>query len=288
MKFGLFISCAALLSACSSGSFSPDKGKLLATGGVSQIEGAGGGGLSTWSLITGYGTDKSYGGNTHYTQAEFQDFQLRSYGAAVGIKNRVEFSYNKQEFDTGETGPRLGLREGFTFSQDIYGAKIRVLGDAVYGQDSWVPQVSVGAQYKKASEGDLLTALGAENDSGADVYVSGTKLFLDKSLILGGTLRGTKANHFGLLGFGGDENNNYSLEIEATAAYLVSKNVVICADYRSKPDNLGFAEENDSTAAYIAYFPSKNISITAAYVDAGRVALQGRQSGAYGSLQIGF
>ena len=143
-------------------------------------------------------------------------------------------------------------------------------------------------RYKKASEGDLLTALGAENDSGVDFYVAGTKLLLDKSLILGATLRGTKANQFGLLGFGGDENNNYSLEVEATAAYLVSKNVVIGADYRTKPDNLGFAEEDDAKAAYIAYFPSKNISITAAYVDAGKIALQGRQSGAYGSLQVGF
>ena len=165
---------------------------------------------------------------------------------------------------------------------------VRVLGDAVYNQDSWVPQVSVGAQYKKASEGDLLNALGAENDSGVDFYVSGTKVLLDKSLILGGTLRGTKANQFGLLGFGGDLNGDYSLEVEATAAYMVSKNVVIGADYRSKPNNLGFAEEDDSAAAYIAFFPSKNLSVTAAYVDAGKVALQGKQSGAYGSLQIGF
>ena len=33
-----------------------DGGKLLATGGVSQVEGAGGGGLANWALITGYGT----------------------------------------------------------------------------------------------------------------------------------------------------------------------------------------------------------------------------------------
>ena len=34
----------------------PDQGKLLATGGVSQVEGAGGGGLVPWALITGYGS----------------------------------------------------------------------------------------------------------------------------------------------------------------------------------------------------------------------------------------
>jgi len=36
--------------------------RLLATGGVSQIEGAGGGGLTPWALITGYGTDAQIGG----------------------------------------------------------------------------------------------------------------------------------------------------------------------------------------------------------------------------------
>ena len=34
-----------------------DQGKLLATGGVSQVEGAGGGGLGAWALISGYGSD---------------------------------------------------------------------------------------------------------------------------------------------------------------------------------------------------------------------------------------
>jgi hypothetical protein len=43
----------------------PDMGKLLATGGVSQVEGAGGGGLTPWALITGYGTRDSYGANAN-------------------------------------------------------------------------------------------------------------------------------------------------------------------------------------------------------------------------------
>ena len=38
-----------------------DQGTLLATGGVSQVEGAGGGGLASWALVTGYGTDNGVG-----------------------------------------------------------------------------------------------------------------------------------------------------------------------------------------------------------------------------------
>ena len=41
-------------------------GKLTATGGVSQVEGAGGGGPHQ-ALITGYGSKDSYGANAHYT-----------------------------------------------------------------------------------------------------------------------------------------------------------------------------------------------------------------------------
>jgi hypothetical protein len=44
-----------------------DGGRLLATGGVSQVEGTGGGGLANWALITGYGTRDGVGANLHYT-----------------------------------------------------------------------------------------------------------------------------------------------------------------------------------------------------------------------------
>ena len=264
------------------------KAALLTTGGVTQVEGTGGGGLTPWSLITGYGSEDSYGANAFYTRASLPDFELESMGGAVGINNRVEISYAKQKFDTGDTGPALGLRPGFTFEQDIIGAKVRVIGDAVYDQDSWVPQISVGAQYKKASESELITALGGTDDDGVDVYVAANKLFLDKNLLLGATLRGTKANQLGLLGFGGDQNDDYTVQFEGTAAYLLSHNLVLGADYRTKPNNLGFAKEQNAKAAYVAWFPNKNISLTAAYVDLGEVALQGNQSGVYGSIQLGF
>lgn len=41
--------------------------RLLATGGVTQIEGAAGGGLMPWAVISGYGTDQQIGGSLFYT-----------------------------------------------------------------------------------------------------------------------------------------------------------------------------------------------------------------------------
>ena len=119
-------------------------------------------------------------------------------------------------------------------------AKVRVLGDAILDADTWVPQVAVGVQYKKNHDGDFVTGgvIGAKRDSGVDFYASATKLILDKSLLLNGTLRFTKANQFGILGFGGAKDDNYQPELELSAAYLVSKQIAVGAEYRMKPNNL--------------------------------------------------
>ena len=61
-----------------------DEGKLLATGGVSQVEGAGGGGLANWALISGYGTSDGFGINPHYTYINLPDYNLQTPGVAIG------------------------------------------------------------------------------------------------------------------------------------------------------------------------------------------------------------
>lgn len=286
----LVLLCACVSpSACAVGNVSsPDKGRLLATGGVSQVEGAGGSGLSNWATITGYGSRDSYGVTAFHTRAHLDDFDMDVNGVAIGAGNRVEISYARQTFDTGDTGPKLGLRQGYKFHQDIVGAKVRVAGDLVFDQDSLMPQIAVGAQFKKSANSELVAALGAESSSGVDVYVTATKLFLDRNLLLSASLRGTRANQLGLLGFGGPNNDGYTAQFEGSAAYMLSRDLVIGADYRTKPDNLAFAAEGDAAAAYVAWFPNKSVSFTAAAVDMGEIAGQGRQQGFYGSVQVGF
>lgn len=265
-----------------------DSARLLATSGVSQVEGSAGGGLAPWAVITGYGSRDSIGGNVHATYIRLPDFSLRSGGITVGLFNRVELSYARQTFDTGETGPKLGLPSNYTFNQDIFGAKLRLLGDLVYDQDTWLPQISIGLQYKKNDRGTLVHALGATSDHGTDYYVSATKLFLAQSLLVNAALRETKANQFGLLGFGGPRHNNYSTQLEGSAALLLSRNVAVGAEYRTKPDNLNFARENDAWDLFGAWFINKHLSATIAYVDLGSIALQSKQRGLYLSLQSGF
>jgi hypothetical protein len=270
---------------------SPDLGKLLATGGVSQVEGAGGGGLTPWALITGYGSRDSYGGNVHATAIRTQDHALHTHGFALGLADRVEVSLARQRF-RGDGGPLDGLRIG----QDIAGIKLKLAGDAVLEQDSLLPQIAVGVMAKRHTGVSGLGAvgnvkqLGAASDHGVDVYLSATKVLLDRSLLLNATLRATRANQMGLLGFGGERGNHYQPMLEASVAYLFSRNVVAGVEYRMKPRNLAVDNEKDYYDAFVAWFPSKHLSVTAAWVALGDITVLNptRQKGFYLSLQAGF
>lgn len=295
----------------------PVSNKLLLTGGVSQVEGAAGGGLTPWALIGGYGTNNEVGGNVHYTYVKSNDFKLDTYGFTLGLFDRVEFSVAQQDFDVSNL--RKKVRTGLgadaigrdTLGQIIVGAKVRVLGEAVLDADTWMPQVAVGVQYKENQDKEFIKSVvvGAKSDHGTDVYVAATKLLLDKNLLLNGTLRFTKANQFGLLGFGGDKHDNYQPMLEVSAAYLLRKDLAIGAEYRMKPNNLrspanaalfGGAnvvdlQEDDAFDVFVAYAPTKNISLTAAYVNLGNIATvkavgadYGKQDAIYLSAQVGF
>ncbi len=265
-----------------------DGGKLLATGGVSQVEGAGGGGLANWALITGYGTRDGIGGNVHYTAVPLPDYSLQSAGVAVGLFDRLELSYAWQEFDTQDVGAALGLGRGFTFHQNIFGAKLKLVGDAVYDQDSWLPQISIGLQHKENDRGAVIAAVGGKGSVGTDYYIAASKLFLEQSLLFNVTVRETKANQFGILGFGGDKHNDYSTQFEGSAAYLISRRFAVGAELRTKPSNLGVAHEGAAWDLFAAYFFNKNLSLTAAYADLGNLVIRNNQQGAYLSLQAGL
>jgi hypothetical protein len=292
LRFGAFLLAALFSSAAAFADDAPmlnfDEGRLLATGGVSAVEGEGGGGLAPWALITGYGTRDGIGITLHHTYVGLPDYQLITPGIAVGLFDRLELSYAWQAFDTEATGAALKLGQGFTFHQNIFGAKLKLIGDAVYDQDSWLPQMAIGLQHKENDRGTIIAAVGGKNSVGTDYYVAATKLFLAESLLTNVTLRATKANQFGILGFGGDRHNSYSAQLEASAAYLVSRKLAFGGEFRTKPNNLGVAKEDAAFDLFAAYFLNKNLSLTAAYVNLGNIVLHDHQDGAYLSLQAGL
>lgn len=260
-------------------------GKLLLTGGVSSVEGAAGGGLASWALIAGNETDAGIGAKAHATYVALPDFDLTSGGVAVGIKDRVELSFARQSFDTRDAGAALGLGKGFRFGQDIYGAKVRLIGSAVYDQDRILPQISIGVQHKRADKAPIIRAVGGRQSEGTDFYVAATKIILSRSLVVNATVRVTKANQFGLLGFGGDRNDAYRAKFEGSAGMLVRRNLLVGAEYRTRPSNLGFAREQHGLDVFAAWSASKHVAVTAAYVDLGDIATVRRQRGLFLSVQ---
>jgi hypothetical protein len=294
----LFLACPTH-SSIAEGRFGADRGKLLLTAGVTTIEGAGGGGLTPWALITGYGSANSWGANVHATGIVLRDFDYVSFGAAVGILDRFELSVSRQRLEASD-----GVLDGVSLSQDIVGAKLRVLGDAVYAQDSWVPQVAIGALYKRHRGIDdaalaglpaltSVTQLAATDDSGIDYYASATKLFLAHSLLLDVTMRYTKSNQFGLLGFGGDRDDDAGVQAEASVACLLRRSLAVGIEYRARSENLSTDEESAAWDAFVAWAPNRAVSFVAGYVNIGSVLApvtgnHSDQDGAYVSVQIGF
>ncbi|MXP15640.1 DUF3034 family protein [Altererythrobacter confluentis] len=261
-------------------------GKLVLTNATSSIEGSSGGGIATWATIGGLETDRGFGVTGHATIIELPDYGWQSHGIAIGIANRVELSYARQNFDTRNVGAALGLGRGYTLNQDVFGAKLRVAGDLVYG-DPLMPQISIGVQHKRNLDGAVTRAVGAASANGTDFVVSASKLLLSRSMLLSATARYTAANQTGLLGFGSGTRHDYAIEFEGSAAYQLSRRAVLGAEFRSKPDRLGLGED-DWMDLFAAYAVTDNLTLTAAYADLGSIATFEDQRGAFLSAQLAF
>ncbi|CUS48774.1 MAG: outer membrane protein of unknown function DUF3034 [Idiomarinaceae bacterium HL-53] len=257
-------------------------GKLLGTGGVTSIDGAAGGGLTPWALISSYAESGEWGGTASVSQANVSDFRLDLAAASMSYNNRMEFSVARQTFDLPEL-------IGGELKQTIYGAKFRVAGDVIYGR---MPQLSVGIQYKENTTYAVPQAVGAVRDSDWEAYVAVSRAWLNgpfnRTWIVNGALRGTRANETGLLGFGSAENDDHEIMAEVSAGVFLHRSLAVGAEYRQKPDNLAFAKESDWTSLFVAWFPSKSLAITGAYLDLGEIAGLTGQDGFYLSLQGSF
>ncbi len=273
-------------------------GKLLLTGGVTGIDGVAGGGLTPWAVTTGYGSVGQWSATAFFTRVATRDHGLRAYGVAASFGERVELSIARQDFATGDTGAALGV-PGLHLRQDIVGAKAIVAGDAVLDSDTLMPALAVGVELKRLHAGGLaptLASLGA-HDHGIDLYASATKLFLARGVLANLTLRATKANQNGLLGFGGAASDHVSIEPEVSLAWLLKRTLAVGVEYRAKPDKLNPSafgaglREDDWKDLFVAWAPNKHVSLTLAYVDLGRIvpAVQPRrQTGAYASVQFAY
>ena len=297
MKHMLTVVVAACLAA-GPGFVHADTGKLRLTGGVSTVDGVAGGGITPWALIGTNATASEWGVSAFASRVSTQSYGLNVVGAAFAWNDRIEVSVAKQDFATGPTGVALGL-PGLHLKQNVVGAKLKVFGNGILDSDTLMPQIAVGFMNKSVDAGGLkptLSALGA-NTSGTDYYVTATKLFLAPGILVNATLRSTNANQNGLLGFGSSKQGSRRVMPEISIAKLLSPSLAIGIEYRKKPDNLNnilgntVLGEQDWKDLFVAWAPSKNFSLTAAYVDLGQIAppfVSAKQTGWYLSAQAAF
>ena len=273
MKRLNWLFCLACLGFASSGLAA--SGKLLATPGVSQVEGSAGGGIVPWAQLAGYASDDEIAINGFCSRADVSDYRLDVCGAQLNIYDRVEFSYAEQRFEV----PALNT----DIEQSITGAKVRLYGDIVYSK--W-PQLSLGVQHKSLDDGSIANLLGAKDTSGTDVYLAASKLHLGAlagyNWFWNTTFRYSDANQLGLLGFGGPDSDK-ELLFEASTAVFLTHQIAVGFEYREKSNNLGLGEQ-DWQDVVVAWFPNKYVSVTAAWLDLGSIAGAENQTGWYLSV----
>ncbi|MBX9712234.1 MAG: DUF3034 family protein [Pseudomonadaceae bacterium] len=259
-------------------------GRLLATGGASSLEGAAGGGITPWAVLAGYGEAGEWGATAFATHVDSQDYRLDVTGAALAWDNRVELSFARQRLDISS----LHLPDS-SLNQDVFGLKLRLFGDLLYDQ---LPQVSLGVQHKQQQNFLIPELVGARRDQDTEAYVQASRLLLGGAfgynLLLNGGVRYSRANQLGLLGFGGDANDQHEVLAEASLAVLFNPRWVLGVEYRQKPDNLGFAQENDWSDVFVGYFPNKHLALVLAWAQLGDIAGQSNQNGPYLSVQGSF
>ncbi|MEI8613692.1 DUF3034 family protein [Shewanella sp. PP-He15 brown] len=252
--------------------------RVVATGGGTTIEGSAGGGIVPWAVINGYGSSDEWSATAMATGVYVDDFSLKVIGASLSFDNRFELSVARQTFDLDTMGGELG--------QDIFGVKYKLAGELLY---TAMPQITLGAQYKRVDDFAIPQAVGARDDWGLDVYIAASKVFFDavagRNLLLNGTVRATKANQTGLLGFGTQASNDYQFVLEASAAVLLTDNVALGIEYRQKPNELAFAREDDWQDVFLAWFINKHLSVVTAYANLGSIAGFADQQGWYVSME---
>ncbi|MCP5160278.1 MAG: DUF3034 family protein [Hahellaceae bacterium] len=253
-------------------------GKLLGTPGTTQLEGSAGGGLVPWAGLAGYATSDEVAVSAFATQVNLDDFRLDVWGAAANLYDRIEVSVAQQRFYVQPLKSEI--------EQAIFGLKTRVAGDLVFDE---LPQISLGTQLKHLQDKQIARSVGAKSVStGADVYLTASKLHLAAAwgynVLWNITVRGTRANQLGLLGYGGDTNNNYRLEAELSSALLITPQWALGVEYRQKPNNLSALKETDWKDVFLAYFPNKHLNMTIAWADLGEIAGQSSQQGTYISI----
>ena len=177
-----------------------------------------------------------------------------SIGITDTLFKRLEVSYSY------ETVAVSGFPENL--HKNNLGAKLLLVPENAGGHN-FIPAVSVGGLWKSTSG---LPAGFAHDDSGTDLYLVITKLItqLPKPVLISGGVLSTSGQTTGVLGY----NKKSDTTLFANADVIVTNNLVLGVEYKQGAEFDDF-KNADYWNAHLAYLANKNLSLIAAYLNAG-------------------
>ena len=177
-----------------------------------------------------------------------------SIGIAETFAKRLEVSFGHESISPSGAE---------NISKESIGAKLLLIQENAFGD--WSPAVSAGVISKHTSPIQIVPTA---NSSGYDYYLVATKFIKDllpRPVVISGGVLSTDGYTTGVLGYSDDRDTTWF----ANADLLVRDDVAVGLEYKQGAQfNDGF-KNADYWDAHVAWFVNKNLTLVAAYVNAG-------------------
>ncbi|QOX80972.1 DUF3034 family protein (plasmid) [Trichlorobacter lovleyi] len=186
-----------------------------------------------------------------YVNLNDKDIDWGTMGIATAINKRVEVSYGYELIAIG------GVKN---IHKSNVGAKVCVLDENAFGQ-AWIPAVSVGAVFKQTT-GQVV----GSDKNGFDAYLVASKTITQTPvpLIFSAGVLTTQGYVNGILGFDNKRKEVFFGNIDVIPVSWLA----LGFEYKQGPD-YGAWKDADYWNVHAGYFVNKNLTLVAAYTNAG-------------------
>jgi len=223
---------------------------------LNNLEGVGGVAFNPLAYPAGQNSDTN---NTWYSKPQFGAWYVAlpdvrvdwtAIGIAETIGGRLELSYGYEI-----VAPPAG-----NVHKNNIGAKLLVIKENA-GETAWVPAISAGGIWKKTEN-----VPAGVNSAGGDFYLVATKLIPQTPLpiLVSAGVLATDGHATGVFGY----DSNYRATGFANLDIIPISSLAFGAEYKQGP-SFDDWKDSDYWDVHTAWFASKNLTLVAAYVNAG-------------------
>lgn len=186
-----------------------------------------------------------------YVNLDHVNVDWTAIGVADTLFKRLELSYGYES---------VNQKNSTAKHKNNLGAKLLVLPENSFNT-KYLPAISVGTIFKHTS--GLSTGVDA---SGEDYYVVATKLInlLSRPVLLSGGVLSTRGKTTGVFGYDKDRRTTGFGNIDL----ILPWNLIAGFEYKQGAHYSDW-KDSDYWDAHLAWSPNKNLTLIAAYVDAG-------------------